>query len=256
MYFQRKKINKYFLIFFIFYFCFNYNISKIYGIGCWPDCLSFCFQKKEDLPNFTQKEENICSDKLVAKYNDSQNNKKVVIYNYDYHLNLIEKEDIEKNKFYRYKYNEKNQIIFRFISNERIIVDQYDNFDIYEYNDRNQIINIRNKEGKIKFQYKYNDKGQKIQQIKFVSCKCGGLCIQRKIFNYKYNDLGQKIQKIYYADICYKPNACFKSYNTKTKNFVLFTYKYNDKGQRIQKTNHQNYNIYSYKYYNFDSMIY
>ncbi|MDV3198163.1 MAG: hypothetical protein Q8888_00670 [Vigna little leaf phytoplasma] len=209
--------------------------------------------------------ENEIQNQIVNNYNEKifqnkpisqhrkDNNKIKKIYEYDIKGQLLQKKDIENDKTYTYLYNKEDQLLAKKIQKNNSFNFNYDNFHIsdifetYEYNNNNQLIIVRDNENKIKYQYKYDQKGRIISKIQF--CLVNSPFFYKKIYDYYYNEQNQKSSKIYTQ--IQRPHPIFKFINKSTKiNQQITTYEYNEKGQKIKKTDHINNQIYTYKYPN------
>ncbi|MEZ0180142.1 hypothetical protein ['Camptotheca acuminata' phytoplasma] len=257
---QKRKLNLYwFFLLIIFFLNFNNNIIKIKG-----------YNEKENIPQPTriqkiknyffpsnnndekikhieEKYQNIpLRLKPIIQYKGNLN-KKEVIYLYDTQWRLSEKQYINKNEFYKYHYSKENRLIYK---------DALHNFkllDTYEYNDKNQIICVKNYKNKIKTEYKYNKKGQRIEKIIIEDYLTP--YETRTVYKYVYNNQNQKTKKIHYANIYIRKTNFLNFFKINIKNCQKINkidtfYEYNAENQKTKKNNNEGIFFYKYVTYN------
>ncbi|WP_341266350.1 hypothetical protein [Candidatus Phytoplasma fraxini] len=255
MYLKKNIMDNFFLNLFIIVICIIcFNFNQIYGVCDKQTYLNCCCVIETDSDIFeTPHTENTINelvpywkDKLIFKYIKDKGIEKInVIYDYDLKGRLTCKHYMCRNQEYRYGYNYKNQIIYKQdLKNPNFYI-------VYEYNDKNQLIHAINCMNNSKTKYEYDLKGRLIKKIEFLPCEKNFL--KQNIVNYKYNEKGQKIQKKSYYLLFQRNNFLLSFINKMHKRgLVLYTYEYDGEGLKIKKINHQNGNLFSYKYYSFD----
>lgn len=202
--------------------------------------------KKQDYSLINDYKNDIFFSKPLSKIN-TETGDIVIVYNYNEKGQLIDKKYILDNQFFKYKYNNKDILIYKTATHNSNFI------NTYEYNDKNQIVAVRNNKNKIQTKYEYNVAGQRIQKTVFLFEQN---FIKKNIFTYDYNSENQKIRKTHYG--CIYPNENqFIQYinsflNLKLDHFYKIDkiekkYLYNKKGQKIQKIDHLG-NRYNYKY--------
>jgi hypothetical protein len=262
-----KKVNLKFLLFFIFInllfiIIINYNFEEIYGLNI----LEETNQQQENQNCNILKIKRIKNNRIEIAYDYqilSSNDKKPLLSTKTYHL---------ENRKYRYKYNNKNQIINRIEEQNFCFGENKEFLNTFEYNEKGQLICIRDENNKKKYIFEYNNKNQIVYYIdfykkiktKFKYNKKNQLkrkilkyydhkFLKKEIFNYEYNNKNLKTKKIFYGIVTKHCLFGFINFTKfKLKNVVIANYEYNNQGLKIRKQDYKmnSLNLYTYQYFN------